>query len=77
MTTTQENAQTSQQATTEYHWVMSVQADGTLLNTRDAIVTVPANYTRQKLFQFVLNQFIEDYGTPITVLFWDAQPNRL
>lgn len=77
MTTTQDTSPTNDQATTEYHWVMSVQADGARLNTRDAIITVPANCTRQQLFQYVINQFIEDYGTPITVLFWDAQPNKL
>lgn len=78
MSSTAENtAPVEARATTDYHWVMTVQASGARMNTRGAVVTVPSGYTREKLFAFVLKQFEDDFGTPITVLFFDAQPNQL
>ncbi|MGW0948535.1 hypothetical protein ACWD4O_39095 [Streptomyces sp. NPDC002623] len=68
---------TAQETTTAYHWVMSIQTRNGILNTRDAVVDVPAGFTRQQIFQFVCNQFAKDYGTPLTVLFFDLQPNSL
>lgn len=76
-TDTAESTTSTEQDTTDYHWVMSVQTADGRTNTRDAVVTVPAGYTRNKLFQYVIKQFIEEYGTPILVVFWDAQPNQL
>lgn len=73
--TTQQTAP-DEQTTTAYHWVMTIQS-GQRFNTRNAVIDVPTGFTRQQIFQFVINQFIEEYGTPISVLFFDLQPNQL
>lgn len=77
MTTTQDTSQTSRPATSEWHWVMTVQASGGLTNTRSAVITVPDGFTRTQVFEYVLKQFRDDYGNPLVVLFFDLQPNRL
>ncbi|MFE9850302.1 hypothetical protein ACFYPN_16030 [Streptomyces sp. NPDC005576] len=64
-------------STTAWHWVMTVQTANGLFNTRSAVLAVPAGSTRDKAFEYVLNQFKQEYGTPITVLFFDLQPNQL
>ncbi|MET9550561.1 hypothetical protein ABZY36_35450 [Streptomyces sp. NPDC006627] len=65
------------QATLEYHWVMTVQTPGGIFNTRAAVVTVPAGFTRAAVFQYVHEQFEADYGSQLTVLFFALQPNQL
>jgi hypothetical protein len=68
---------TDQKTATAYHWVMSVQVPDGRMNTRSAVVDVPEGVTRDQVFQFVSNQFAEDYGQTFTVLFFDLQPNQL
>jgi hypothetical protein len=63
--------------TTAYQWIATVQTADGRLNTRSAIVDVPSGATREYVFDFVLKQFAQDYGTPLTVLFFDLQPNQL
>lgn len=63
--------------TTSYFWVMSVQTPDVRLNTRTAVVEVPAGFTREQLFKYVLDQFAADFGPVLTVLFFDLQPNKL
>lgn len=75
--TTQTTNAPDQPTTTEWHWVMTVQTAGGVINTRNAIVHVPNGHTRAQLLDFVLGQFEADYGTPISVLFFDLQPNQL
>lgn len=70
-------AATSQQTTTAYHWVMSVQTPDGRMNTRSAVVDVPEGVTREQVFAFVSNQFAEDYGQTFTVLLFDLHPNKL
>ncbi|MEU3220017.1 hypothetical protein [Streptomyces sp. NPDC006971] len=65
------------QPTSAYHWVMTVQTADGQFNTRSAIVDVPATVSRQQVFHFVLEQFKETYDGPLTVLFFDLQPNQL
>jgi len=69
--------ETTAPTTTDWHWVMTVQTSDGRFNTRSATVNVPSGFTRDKLWAFVLDQFNADYGSPLTVLFFDLQPNQL
>lgn len=77
MPTTQHTAPAAKQTSTSYHWIMSIQASDGRMNTRSAVADVPSGFTRQQVFQFVVKQFTADYDGPITILFFDLQPNRL
>ena len=65
------------QTKTDWHWVMTVQTADGRVNTRTAIISVPADFTRAAAFEYVFKQFKADYGSPLTVLFFDLQPNQL
>lgn len=67
----------TQQGTSDWHWVMTVQTADGCFNTRTAVITVPDGFTRAQAFEYVINQFKETYGGPITVLLFDLQPNQL
>lgn len=69
--------QTAQPNTSDWHWVMTVQTADGRMNTRTAVITVPDGFTRNKAWEFVFKQFKADYGSPLTVLFFDLQPNKL
>lgn len=75
--TTQTTNAPDQPTTTEWHWVMTIQAAGGVTNTRTATIRVSNGHTRAQVLDFVLDQFKADYGTPISVLFFDLQPNQL
>jgi hypothetical protein len=62
---------------TDYHYITSVMTDRGTTNTRDGILTVPSGYTRAKAFKYLMDQLVEEYGTPITVLYFEFQPNQL
>ena len=69
--------QTVQPKTSDWHWVMTVQTPDGRVNTRTAVITVPDGFTRASAFDYVFKQFKTDYGSPLTVLFFDLQPNQL
>ncbi|MEV5236456.1 hypothetical protein [Streptomyces pseudogriseolus] len=71
------SAQTAQPTSSDWHWVMTVQTPNGIVNTRTAVITVPDGFTRAAAFDFVFKQFKEEYGSPLTVLFFDLQSNRL
>lgn len=75
--TSQSAAPAKAQAALEYHWVMTVQTSDMTFNTRTAVITVPVGFTRAAAFEFVFKQFKADYGSPLTVLFFDLQSNAL
>lgn len=75
--TTQTETTETEPTTTDWHWVMSVQTPNGIFNTRSAVITVPQGFTRAKAWDYVLNQFKADYGSTITVLFFDLRPNQL
>ncbi|MGW7617392.1 hypothetical protein ACWGLG_16300 [Streptomyces antimycoticus] len=75
--TAQQTTTASEQTTTQYHWIMTVQTSDGRVNTRTAIITVPDGFTRASAFDYVFKQFKADYGSPLTVLFFELQPNRL
>ncbi|MFI0908204.1 hypothetical protein ACH4TE_32525 [Streptomyces sioyaensis] len=62
---------------TEYHYVTTVQTREGVHNTRDGVLTVPAGFTRAACFGHLLQQLKDDYGTPISVLFFALEPNAL
>lgn len=76
MSQTTQTAPANEQDTKSFHWVMTAQAEDGLMNTRSAVITVPAGFTRDEAYQYVVQQFREDYG-PVIVLFFDLQPNQL
>lgn len=76
-TQTEQATPNAEPATKEFHWVMTVQTPDGRVNTRTAVITVPEGFTRAQAFSYVFGQFKEDYGSPLTVLFFDLQPNRL
>jgi hypothetical protein len=77
MATAQDTNQTTQPTTSDWHWVMTVQTPSGIVNTRTAVITVPDGFTRVSAFDYVFKQFTAEYGSPLTVLFFDLQPNRL
>lgn len=76
MTTAQETTQPPAK-TSDWHWVMTVQTPNGIVNTRTAVITVPDGFTRAAAFDYVFQQFKEEYGSPLTVLFFDLHPNHL
>lgn len=69
--------ETAKPGTSAWHWVMTVQTPDGRVNTRTAVITVPDGFTRASAFTYVLDQFKADYGSPLTVLLFDFQPNKL
>lgn len=72
-----QTATSGQQGTKEFHWIMTVQTSEGRMNTRTAVITVPDGFPRSKAFDYVFSQFKKDYAGPLTVLFFDLQPNQL
>ncbi|MGW1134879.1 hypothetical protein [Streptomyces griseoluteus] len=68
---------TDQPTSSEWYWVMTVQTADGRLNTRTATITVPAGFTRAQAWDFIFSQFKKDFGSPLTVLFFDLQPNQM
>lgn len=76
MTTTQQTPAATP-ATTEYHYVTTIQMPGAVMNTRDGVLTVPAGFTRAACFGHLFKQLTDEYQTQITVLFFSLEPNQL
>ncbi|MFJ2110587.1 hypothetical protein ACIOEX_01440 [Streptomyces sp. NPDC087850] len=66
---------TSQQ--TEYHYIVSIQLPGGVMNTQDGSLSIPTGFTRAAAFRFLMNQLTEKYGPTLTVLFFSFEPNQL
>jgi hypothetical protein len=62
--------------TVEYHYITTIQC-GPMQNTRDGVLSVPAGFTRQACFAFLFKQLADEYGTPISLLFFSLEPNQL
>lgn len=73
---TQTAASAAPTATIDLFWVMTVQTADGRVNTRTAVITVPVGFTRASAFEYVFKQFKADYGSPLTVLFFDLQMNK-
>jgi hypothetical protein len=69
--------ETTKPGTSVWHWVMTVQTADGRVNTRTAVITVPDGFTRADAFTYVFDQFKADYGSSMTVVFFDLQPNQL
>ncbi|MEV0779209.1 hypothetical protein [Streptomyces sp. NPDC050428] len=69
--------ETIKPGTSDYHWVMTVQTADGRVNTRTAIITVPDGFSRADAFDYVFKQFKDDYGIPITVVFFALESNQL
>lgn len=69
--------ETTEPGTSDWHWVMTVQTADGRVNTRTAVITVPDGFTRAGAFTYVFDQFKADFGSPLTVLLFDLQPNKL
>ena len=67
---------TTNPATQDFHWVMTVQTNDGLINTREAVITAPVSFTASDAYKFVIDQFKADYG-PVIVLFYALTPNQL
>lgn len=75
--TEQTSAPDNQIVRTDYHYITTVQTSDVRINTRDGILSVPAGYTRQQAFAYLLKQLTEEYGSPISVLYFEFEPNAL
>jgi hypothetical protein len=76
--TVQSDAQSApESASMDLFWVMTVQTADGRLNTRTAVITAPAGFTRKQAFDFVFAQFKADFGGPLTVLFFDLAENEI
>jgi hypothetical protein len=74
----QSEAETTATASTiELFWVMTVQAPDGVVATRTAVITVPVGFTRKQAYDYVIAQFKERYGSPLTVLFFDLAENEI
>jgi hypothetical protein len=72
-----EDETTATASTVELFWVMTVQTADGRFNTRTAVITVPVGFTRSQAFSYVFEQFKKDYGSPLTVLFFDLAENEI
>lgn len=72
--TTQATAETK---TTDYHYVTTVQTREGVLNTRDGVLSVPAGFKRSACYHHLLGQLREEYGAPISVLYFALEPEQL
>lgn len=61
----------------ELFWVMTVEAPDGVVATRTATITVPVGFTRKQAYDYVIAQFKERYGSPLTVLFFDLAENEI
>jgi hypothetical protein len=41
------------------------------------VITAPVGYTRSQAFEYVFKQFKAEYGSPLTVLFYDLNENEI
>ncbi|NGN63877.1 hypothetical protein G5C51_08145 [Streptomyces sp. A7024] len=76
-TTSKHTAPAAAGTTTEFHYVTTVQTSKGVLNTRDGLLTVPAGYTRRDCFHHLMSQLREEYGDPLSVLYFALEPNHL
>ena len=74
---TQTDASAAPTDTIDLFWVMTVQTADGRVNTRTAVITVPVGFTRASAFDYIFKQFKADYGSPLTVLFFDLGENEL
>jgi hypothetical protein len=77
--TAQQTSPVSEQTTTDYHWIMTVQTPDGRMNTRDAVITVSDGtngFTRASAFDYVLKKFEADHGSQLAVLFFNIHPNQ-
>jgi len=75
--TVQSDAQSApESASMDLFWVMTVQTADGRVNTRTAVITAPVGFKRSQAFEYVFAQFKKDYGSPLTVLFFDLQLNE-
>ncbi|MFD7720743.1 hypothetical protein [Streptomyces sp. NPDC059814] len=64
--------------TVKHHLVVTIQIPGRLMNTRDEVLTIPADYTRSRVYAYVLERLVSEYGTDdIAVLFYSLEPEQL
>ncbi|MFD9564375.1 hypothetical protein [Streptomyces sp. NPDC059994] len=75
--TEQASAPASHEEPTDYHYITTVQTHNGRLNTRDGVLTVPVGFTRAGAFKYLLDQLKEEYGSPISVLYFAFEPNQL
>ena len=64
-------------AETDYHYVITVQTRTGVMNTREGVLTVPQGYTRIACLKQLMDQLRDEYGTPISILFFSLEPNQL
>ncbi|WP_058046265.1 hypothetical protein [Streptomyces roseifaciens] len=62
---------------TSFHYITTVQTRDGVLNTRDAILDVPAGFTRAMCFRHLTQQLADEYGTPLAVLYFALEPDAL
>jgi hypothetical protein len=74
----QPDAQSAPEPTSmDLFWVMTVQTADGRVNTRTAVITAPVGFKRSQAFSYVFEQFKKDYGSPLTVLFFDLAENEI
>jgi hypothetical protein len=64
-------------STIDLFWVMTVQTADGVVATRTAVITAPVGFTRMQAYDYVIAQFKERYGSPLTVLFFDLAENEI
>lgn len=76
---TQSTGTTAGQQTTDFHYITTVQTRDGLLNSRSGVLSVPtgSRYTRTTCFNHLMDQLTDEYGTPISVLFFALEPDQL
>ncbi|GGX82539.1 hypothetical protein [Streptomyces hiroshimensis] len=70
-------ASNSTQATTAYHFIITIQTSGGVINTRGGVLDVPRGMTRAALLDLITKPLLAEFGPPLVVLFFDLQPNAL
>ncbi|WP_326768839.1 hypothetical protein OG978_33725 [Streptomyces sp. NBC_01591] len=68
---------TTSPQTTDYHYVITIQMPGAVLNTRSGILAVPPGITRAECLKHLLDQLQAVYETQMMILFFSLEPNQL
>ncbi|MFF7727674.1 hypothetical protein [Streptomyces sp. NPDC008001] len=68
---------TGTQATTAYHFIVTIQTPRGLMNTRSGVIHVQSGATRAECLDHIMKPLFAEFGEPIVILFFALEPNTL
>ncbi|MBF6046399.1 hypothetical protein GO001_14385 [Streptomyces sp. NRRL B-1677] len=68
---------TSTQATTTYHYVITIQTSDGAMRTQDGLLHRGPSATRDECLRDVVQPLYAEFGCPAVILFFSLEPNVL